>query len=578
MGFLAYIVPMYVERVPNRNSRPAYLLRTAQRQGKRVVKKTLANLSDWPVEKIEMLRRVLAGEILVAPDSLFSVDRSTPHGHVEVVLAMIRKLGLDRLIAATRCRERDLVIGMIVERIIHPASKLDTLRLWKNSTLEQELQIEQVEIDELYAALDWLYERQNRIERNLAKRHLHENSKVYYDVSSSYYYGRHCRLVHFGHNRDGKHALPILVYGLMTDDEGRPLAVEVYPGNTADPKTVADQVSKLRDRFGLERVVLIGDRGMLTDTQIETLRTYPGLGWISCLRSSQIRTLVEQQDLQLSLFDQTDLAELTVEGSDERLIACFNPLLAEERARKRQALLEATEQDLTRIQRDVARRTRKPLSDHQIGQRVGRVLYRRKMGKHFQITIENSSLRWTRRDDAIAREAALDGIYVVRTSEPAERLSAEDAVRQYKDLSRVERAFRCLKSDLRIRPVYHRAEPRVRAHVLLCMLAYYVEWHLRRALESLLYHDEELEQVRLGRHPVRPARASSSGQRKKITRQSSDGLPLHSFSSLIDHLSARARVTLRFNGDPSAPPVTQISSADPIQQRVLDLIRVFPVA
>lgn len=569
---------MYIERVPNRASRPTILLREGRREGHRVVKRTLANLSDWPEERLEALRRVLADEHLVGVDELVTIERSVPHGHAEAILGTIRKVGLDAVIGSKRSRERDLVLAMIAERLIAPASKLGTTRLWKTTTLGEDLGVTDVQVDELYSALDWLLDRQERIERKLAHQHLGQGARVLYDVSSSFYYGSHCTLARFGHDRDGKKGLPIIVYGMLTDDQGCPVAVTVYPGNTADPKTVPDQVRSLRDRFGLSHVTLVGDRGMLTETQIEVLREHPGLSWISCLRSPAIRSLVEQKHLQMSLLDQTRLAELSVpEYPGERLIACYNPLLAQERARKREELLVMTEHDLQKIQNGIKRRTRTPLSKADIGVRVGRVLFHYKMGKHFLLKIEDASLTWQRRQDQIEAEAALDGLYVIRTSEPADQLSAEDAVRTYKSLSHVERAFRSLKAfGLRIRPIFHRAERRVRAHVFLCMLAYYVEWHMRRALAPLLFADEELPTLRIQRPPVDPATPSLSAQRKKSSRVNDDGLTLHSFATLLAELGSRCRVFCRMQGQPVT--FTQLTHPTPTQNRAFELLSSVPSA
>jgi len=418
---------MYIDIVPNRNSRPAVLLREAWREGKRIRKRTVANLTDWPPDKIEALRRLLKGDKLLAVDDAFAIERSLPHGHVRAVLETISRLGLEKLISSRRCRERDLVIAMITEQLIHPCSKLATTRLWHSTTLADELSVADADEDELYAALDWLWSRQDAVEKKLASRHLSEGSTVLYDVSSSYYEGRTCSLARYGHNRDRKKGKPIIVYGVMTDGEGRPLAVQVYPGNTNDSKTVPDQVQKLRERFGLTEVLLVGDRGMLTRTQIAHLREYPGLGWISALRSTEIRDLAERADLQMSLFDQQNLAEIqSSEYPGERLIACLNPYLAEERRRKREDLLAATERDLTRISGAVRRRTAKPLDRTAIALKVGKVI------QHFLLEIGDGEFRWQRNEESIQREAALDGIYVLRTSVPAEKLSAADTVRRYK--------------------------------------------------------------------------------------------------------------------------------------------------
>jgi len=570
---------MYIEFVPNRNSRPAILLREGWREGGRVRKRTLANLTDWPRAKVDALRRVLRNEPLIRADELLLIERSRPHGHVELILECVRRLELDCLLSAKRCRERDLVLALIVERLVHPASKLAATRLWHTTTLASELSLGDTDVDEVYQAMDWLLERQARIEAKLAKRHLADGVHVLYDVTSSYYEGHTCPLTQFGHNRDAKKGKTIVVYGMLADDNGRPIAVEVYAGNTGDPTTVPDQVDKLRTRFGLERVVLVGDRGMLTQIQIENLKRYPGLGWISALRTEGIRALVEAEALQLSLFDEKNLAELTSSAfPHERLVACYNPLLAEKRRHKREALLQATEQALDKIKREVARRTKKPLSAADIGKKVGRILGRFKVAKHFETTIENSLFSYSRCEDAIRQEAEIDGIYVIRTSEPGERLSPEDTVRSYKDLAHVERAFRCLKTvDLLVRPIRHREERRVRAHIFLCTLAYYLEWHLRKALAPLLFDDEMLDADRKRRDPVLPAKPSSSARRKKARRQTDDGLPVHSFETLLAEMATRCRHQCRLKSDPHSPPVEQLTEPNRLQQRALELVTVFPV-
>jgi len=566
---------MYIERVPNRNSRPAILLREAWREGTAIRKRTLANLTDWPAEKVEALRRVLRGERLAGPPPVFTVERALPHGHVAALLGTIRRLGLDTLLAAKRCRERDLVLALLVERLLHPCSKLATIRLWATTTLAEELGVGDATEDDVYAAMDWLEARQAKIEQKLAARHLTDGAPVLYDVSSSFYEGRTCPLAQFGHDRDGQRGLPIIVYGVLTDAVGRPVALEVYPGDTGDPTTVPDQVAKLRDRFGLARVVLVGDRGMLTETQLETLRQVPGIGWVSALRGPAIRALVEQGALQLSLFDQKNLAEITApEYPGERLIACFNPLLAAERQRKRTALLDATERAYQKIAREVARRRKMPLTAAAIGVKVGRVRDRFKVGKHFALTIADGVFRWARLDEAIRQEAALDGLYVIRTSEPATQLSAADTVRTYKGLAQVERVFRCLKGiDLRVRPIYHRIPPRVRAHFFLCLLAYYVEWHLRDALRPLLFEDEQLPQARGARDPVAPAAPSPAVRRKKAQRTTADGLPLQSFDTLLAALGTRCRTTCRMTADPTGPRIQQLTELTPLQARAMELLQ-----
>jgi transposase len=570
---------MYIEAVPNRNSPPAILLREGWREGKKTVKRTLANLSDWPEAQIESLRRVLRGETLVSPQDLLTTAHTSPHGHVEAVLAMIHHLDLPAVIAAKRSRERDLVVAMIIQRLIDPCSKLATTRAWHTTTLAEELGVSEATEDELYAAMDWLLSRQERIEKKLAARHLAAGGLVLYDVTSSSYEGRTCPLAHFGHNRDGDQQLPIIVYGVMTDGEGCPVGVEVYPGNTGDPTTVDDQVEKLRQRFGLERVVLVGDRGMLTPPQIDKLRGHPGMGWITALTSGAIRTLVEKGALQLSLLDEKNLAEITSpDYPGERLMVCHNPLLEEERARKRQALLEATEKSLGKIAKDVARRKKKLLTTAEIGLKVGKVLGRYKVGKHFACQIGEGSFTWSRRQEAIDQEAQLDGIYVLRTSEPVERLSVEDTVRNYKRLAEVERAFRCLKGlDLLVRPIRHRTEDRVPAHIFLCLLAYYVEWHLRRAWAPLLFEDEKRREERPRRDPILPAEPSASAKAKKSSHQTADGLPVQSFATLLAELASRARVTYQIQSGDAPVTCQQVPTPTPLQARAYELIRTFPV-
>lgn len=570
---------MYIEIVPNRNSRPAILLREGWREGKKVCKRTLANLTDWPAQKVDLLRRVLKEEPLVSPTAAFAIERSLPHGHVEAVLDMIQRIGLDQLISATRTRQRNLVLAMIVERLIRPCSKLATTRLWHTTTLADVLAVGDADQEELYEAMDWLLARQGRIEKKLAARHLGEGHQVLYDVSSSYYEGHTCPLVFFGYSRDGKRGKPILVYGVLTDHQGRPTAVEVYPGNTADPSTVPDQVYTLKQRFGLERVILVGDRGMLTQTQIDALKAHPGIGWISALRSAQIRQLVDQQPLQRALFEQHNLAEIySPDFPNERLIACFNPLLADERQRKREELLIATEQALARVLKQVRRRTRTPLNAAEIGKKVGQVINRFKVGKHFDLSIADGQFAYARRTQAIARESQLDGLYIIRTSESAHDLSPADTVRSYKNLAQVERAFRTLKgADLQIRPIYHRREDRVRAHLFLCLLAYYLEWHLRQALAPLLFDDETLAVERQQRDPVAPAKPTVAGKRKKTERLTKDGLPIHSFATLMAALATRCRNRCRLKADPQSPVIEQDTEPTPIQARARELIRLFPV-
>jgi len=530
---------MYIDIVPNRSSPPAVLLREDHRAGGRTIKRTLANLSALPPEAVVALRAALKGERLVGAADYFVVERSLPCGHVRAVKGTMERLAMTELIASKPCRERDLVLAMVAQRVLRPDSKLATAARFADTTLAADFGVQDANEDDLYAAMDWVLTRQPFIEKKLAQRHLSAGGRVFYDLSSSSYYGSHCPLAARCHNRDGL-KLPAIAYGLLTDDGGRPVAISVYPGNTGDPTTVPDQVDAMRKRFGIGRFVLVGDRGMLTSAQIEKLRKLEGCGWISCLRSGDIRKLLESRgQTDVPLFDQKNLAEIShADFPGERLIACFNPLLAMDRDRTRTELLEATEKWLAKVAANVARRTAKPLSAAQIGQKVGRGVNRYKVAKHFALEIADNRLRWSRKEDSIAREKALDGVYIIRTPESADTLSAEDAVRAYKQLGDVEKAFRTLKGlDLRMRPIHHRIETRVRAHMFLCMLAYYVEWHMREALAPLLFVEEDLALARAMRDPVARAIPSDNVLAKKNTKRSHDGLPLRHFNGLLSVLS-----------------------------------------
>jgi transposase len=565
---------MYVARIPNRDSPPTYLLRESYRDNGKVKNRTIANISHLPIDRIELLSRVLKGEQLLPADKAFQIMRSLPHGHVHAVLKMFAYLKLPELIASQRCRERDLVLAMIVQRLLYPGSKLATTRLWKNSTLSEELDVVDAEVDELYAAMDWLLNRQKRIENKLATRHLRNDDLVHYDVSSSSYTGVTCVLARFGHNRDGRKDLPCIVYGVMTDDEGRPISVDVYPGNTGDPTTVADQIEKLKTRFHLERVVAVGDRGMLTQTQINMLRKRPGIGWLSALRSSGIRKLIDKGQLERSLFDEQNLAEISSpDFPGERLVACYNPILDDRRRRKREALLAATEAKLEGIAREVGRRTKKPLKKDEIGLKVGRVLNKYKVGKHFRVTIDDKSLKWERKQQAIDKETALDGIYVIRTSESPEKLSAENAVRGYKRLADVEQAFRSLKGlELLVRPIHHHLANRVRAHIFLCLLAYYVQWHLKRAWSSLSFADEHLPEHRAERDPVAPAKPTADVKLKKNERETEGGNELQSFRTLLSELGTQCRNTCEFGEGSSPIQITRVTDPTPLQMEAFRLL------
>jgi transposase len=567
---------MYIDVVPNRKSPPAVLLREDHRDGKRKVKRTLANLSALPPEAIAALRTVLKGERLVGAADYFAVETSLPCGHVRAVKGTMERLGMNNLIASKPCRERDLVLAMIAQRVVRPDSKLGTALRFVDTSLAVDFAVTDANEDDLYAAMDWMLDRQPFIEKKLAQQHLSIGGRVFYDLSSSSYYGSHCPLAVRGHNRDGL-KLPCIAYGLLTDDNGRPVAVSVYPGNTGDPTTVPEQIETLRKRFGVGRFVLVGDRGMLTSAQIDKLRELGGCGWISCLRSTDIRKLFESRgQTDAPLFDQKNLAELShPDFPGERLVACFNPLLAMDRARTRKELLDATEKLLIKVANQVARRTDKPLSAAQIGQKVGQVINRYKVAKHFSVQIADGQMHWSRKDDSITRETAIDGVYVIRTPESAESLSAEDAVRTYKRLGDVEKAFRTFKGlDLRVRPINHRLETRVRAHIFLCMLAYYVEWHMREALASLLYVDDDLSQIRATRDPVARAEPSPKALAKKENRRSEGGFPLHSFNGLLGALATLCVNTCRVGEGRNAVRFQRPTEANPLQCeafRLLDL-------
>src|SRR5512143_268337 len=553
-----------------------HLLRRSIRKGTTVTHETLGNLSHLPDHLIEIIRRSLKGEAFVPAAEAFRTTRSLPHGHVDAVLTMIRKLGLEGLIAPEASPRRDLVVAMIAGRLLFPSAKLAHTRHWHSTTLAEELDVAYATEDHLYEAMDWLPERQGAIEKKLARRHLGEGAMVLYDVSSSYYEGKTCPLARFGHDRDGKTGCPIIVYGVLTDADGRPVAVQVYPGNTADPKTVPDQVEALTKRFGLSRVVLVGDRGMLTQTQIDVLKQHPCLGWISALRCGAIRRLLADGRLIRKDLEAERLAEITSpEFPGERLVACYNPQLAEQRRQKRQDLLAATQAELETLAARVARPADRPESAAEIGVRAGKVINHYKMAKHFTLTIRDGHLGWARKEDSIKNEELLDGIYVIRTSEPAARLTAADGVRSYKRLALVEQAFRSLKGiDLLVRPIHHRTAERVRAHIPLCLLAYYVEWHLRQVWEPLLFEDEELTVDRQRRDPVAPAHASESARLKKKTHLTTGGLPVQSFRTLLAHLGTRCRNTCMVTADPERTTFLQVTEADALQAEALRLITV----
>ncbi len=575
---------MYVATVPNRNSPPAILLRESYRQDGKVKTRTLANISHLPSQQLEALRSALAGSLAASSTTLpdaFHISRSLPHGHVAAVLGCLRNLQLDSVLNPAPSRQRDLVIAMIVARIIDPASKLATARGLHSDTLHHSLgemlHLDSADETELYQAMDWLLPQQSRIEQALAKRNLSQGGMVLYDLTSTYFEGRHCPLAKLGHSRDDKSGKLQIVFGLLTNASGCPVAVEVFAGNTSDPKTVAAQVNKLRQRFGLSDMVLIGDRGMITSARIrEDLPASKGIQWISALRATQIQKLAAGGQLQMSLFDQTDLVEIAhPDFPGERLIACFNPLLAEERARKRPELLAATEKQLEKIAA-ATKRPKRPLRGKQnIGVRAGKILNRYKMGKHFQLRIEEDSFHYERKTDNIEREKNLDGIYVIRTSVKKEALSSQEVVASYKSLSGVERAFRSLKTvDLQVRPINHRLPNRVRAHILLCVLAYYVEWHMRQLLAPLLFDDDDKPQAQAARVSiVAPAQRSPTAKLKALTKQTGDGMKVHSFQTLIGDLATIVKNRIQ-PVDKNIAVFDMLTQPTVIQQRALDLLRI----
>ncbi|MBU0616861.1 MAG: IS1634 family transposase [Planctomycetes bacterium] len=656
---------MYIATVPNRTSPPAILLREGYREGGKVKTRTLANLSKLPAEAIEAIKRVLKGEQLVSTEELFEIvaEGSPAHGHVEAVLTAMRRLGLAGVLSSRPSRQRDLVLAMVAARLLEPQSKIATTRWWPNTTLAETLGVGDADEDELYAAMDWLLARQDAIEKKLAARHLDDGGVALYDLTSSYFEGETCPLAALGHSRDGKKGKLQVNYGLLANARGIPVAVSVFAGNTGDPKTLLPQVDKVRDSFGIGRFVLVGDRGMITQTQIEALRQRANIDWLTALRPAAIRQLLEDGSIQMGLFDERNLFELEhADWPGERLIACRNPELAVRRAAKREALLEATTIALDKVrqmvgrgrlhgQQDIGERVEKVLKQYRIGQhyrvdirddgldwhvdeealaaalaaqddgdaaraaqrrqraqrhvkairakldkirqrvehgrlhgqdqigvRVGRVIDRYKMAKHFMLHIDDDAFDFERDQDHIDAEAALDGIYVIRTSVDAQTMDADQAVRGYKQLSVVERAFRCLKSvELMVRPIRHRLEDRVRAHIFLCVLAYYVQWHMNEAWRPLLFADPD-QHAKTRRDPVAPAQRSEAAMRKVHGKRLDDASPVHSFQTLLKNLAAIVRNTCRCpQAGPEAPTFHKTTTPNAKQQQALDLLQTISV-
>ena len=563
---------MYIDIVPNRKSPPAILLRESTRQGKKIVKRTIANLSSLSIAQAESIRRILKGEKLVNPEEHFDILRSPAHGHVDAVLVTIRRLGLDKLIASRRSKERDLVVAMIASRILCPQSKLALTRDWGNTTLGEQLGIEEADEEALYGAMDWIHERQDAIEKRLAARHLQEGGRVLYDLSSSYFEGEKCPLAARGYSRDQKKGKLQVNYGLLTDDRGCPVSISAFPGNTTDPKTLMPQVERLQGAFNLKSVVLVGDRGMISQKQVDELKGQAGVEWITALKTGAIRKLVDAQAIQLTLFDERNLFELThPDFPGEKLVACRNPELAHRRKHKRDDLLRATSEELEVVQGMIARGYLKDAE--KIGVRVGRVINRFKMAKHFKLEIAESQFSFEVDQEKVRAEAALDGIYVIRTS-LEEELSAADAVRHYKALGQVERAFRSIKTmDLEVRPIRHYQEQRVRTHLFLCMLAYYVKWHMMEAWRPLLFADAE-QQAKQTRDPVAPAKRSAAAEEKAKSKQLPDGSPAHSFQTLLRNLASIVRSTCRSKDANSGTPTFIIDTQlTPNQKKAIQLLK-----
>ena len=571
-SYTAIISRMYIATIPNRGSPPAILLREGYREAGAVKTRTLANLSKLPADAIAALRQVLKGDTLIKADSAFEALTSHHHGHVQAVLNAMQRLGFAHLIASRPSRQRNLVVAMVAARILAPDSKLATTRWWHVTTLPALLGVSDADEDDLYAAMDWVLTRQPRIEKTLAARHLHNDGMALYDLSSSYVEGRTCPLAARGHNRDGKKGKLQVNYGLLTNHRGVPVAVSVFKGNTGDPTTLLPQVDKVRQDFGLERVVLVGDRGMIAQKQVDALRTLDGVDWVAALRPGAIRTLLDGGALQLGLFDERNLFELThPDFPDERLVACRNPDLAKRRAHTRTSLLEATATELEKVRRMVGRGRLR--GQDAIGVRVGKVVNKYKVAKHVTLTIEDARFDFDITPDTVAAEAVLDGIYVLRTSLSEERLSAEDTVRSYKRLTQVERAFRSLKTvDLEIRPIHHRLEHRVRAHIFLCMLAYYVLWHMLEAWRPLLFGDED-QHAKATRDAVAPATRSEAALRTVHSKTLDDGSEVQSFHTLLTLLSGIIRNVCRVSGaPPDAPTFDVVTTPSATQQRAFQLL------
>jgi hypothetical protein len=564
---------MHIHIVPNRGSPPTVLLRESFREGAKVGKRTLANLSSLSAAQIQAIRATLRGEAWQPVASSFEITASRSHGHIQAVALTLQRLGLAPLLGAKPCRERELVLAMVAARIAAPHTKLATTRWWHTTTLAEDFGVADADENDLYAAMDWLLERQDRIQKKLASRHLSPGGLVLYDLSSSYFEGSCCPLAKLGYSRDGRRGLLQVNYGLLTDPRGCPVAVSVHEGNTTDSTTFMPAVHKLRADFGIEQLVMVGDRGMVSQKAIEELRQSDGIAWITALKSASIRALLEQGHLQLGLFDERNLLELSSpDYPGERLVACRNPELAKLRTHKREDLLLATEGSLEKIRVRVD--AGKLVGRDAIGLRVGKVINQYKMAKHFELAIGENTFSFARNTAGIKAEAAMDGLYIIRTSVPAAQMDAPDCVRNYKSLANVERAFRSLKTiDLKVRPIHHRTADRVRAHIFLCMLAYYVEWHMREAWRELMFADTE-QQAKATRDPVAPAKRSKVALAKAARHTLDDGTPVHSFSTLMAELATIVRNTCRTpQAGPDAPTFEVLTTPNAQQQHALALLQ-----
>lgn len=565
---------MHIDKIPNGKYRPTYLLRRSRREGKKVVKETLANLTMLPDEIIESIRMMLKGQKLVPAEEAFDVVKSRQHGTVQAVMTAMNRLGFKELIASKSSRERDLVVAMIAARIIDPDTKLATTRWWHNTSLPTEFNVSDANENDLYEAMDWLLKRKKYIQQKLAKRHLSEGSKMLYDLSSSYFEGDKCPLARRGYNRDKKKGKLQVNYGLLTDERGCPITVQIVEGNVSDTKTFMPQVKQIQDEFGIKQMVLIGDRGMISKKQIDSLQEISGIDWITALRSGSIRKLIDDKSIQPELFDERNLFEIEhPDYPDERLIACRNPYLATHRAKTRQSLLDKTIENLEKIQQGV-QKGRIEGAD-KIGVKVGKIIDKYKVAKHFDLEISENSLEFTVNQEHVSKEAALDGIYVIRTSVPKSSMDSETAVRNYKNLSQVERAFRSMKSiDLMVRPIHHRLPDRVRAHIFICMLAYYVQWHMRQAWSSLMFTDED-EEWRENHDPVAPAEPSDSAKAKKSGRKKrSEGEPYNSFRTLLNSLSTIVKNSCKVYHNKNKNTIFEtVTTPDDAQKKAMELLK-----